>query len=134
MSFLTNLVGQSDSTVLTNTQIQLFLENGASSDYTVRTGVIGGMSNGTPLTGSGGYITPSDGFDETTETNTADNQTAVAGDYNFPSLHNERPEAKSVDQVRFDGSALKVAHVNGDTVLYICVITSAGDISAKYVS
>jgi len=118
MSFLANLTGQSVSTVLTSAQIQLFLDNGASCDYTVRQGVISGMGDGTALTGSGGIITPSS-FDETTETKTPD----TVGS-----------EAKSLDLVRFDGQALKVNHANGDTVLYICVITSAGDIVGKYVS
>ena len=67
MALLTNLTGQSIGAVLTTSQIQIFLSRGAFCDYTVRQGVISGMSNGTPLTGSGGIITPSS-FDETTLT------------------------------------------------------------------
>jgi|SRR5271166_5752672 len=118
MAIPTDLVGQSAGNVLLSSQIKLYLDNGASSDYTVRQGTVHGMANGAALTGSGGYITPSS-FDETTETTTPD----TAG-----------PEAKELNQVRFDGAALKIAHVNGDTVLYICVIDSAGDIVGKYVS
>lgn len=126
MSFLANLVGQSVGAVLTSAQVQLFLDNGASSDYTVRQGVISGMSNGTAGIGSGGNITPSS-FDETTETNTPDNQAATPGD-----AHGS--EAVSQNIVQFEGNSLLVNHVNGDTVKYICVITSAGDIDGRYVS
>jgi hypothetical protein len=133
MALLANLTGQSAGAVLTTAQISLFLDNGASSDYTVRQGVITGMSNGTPITGSGGEITPSS-FNETTETNTADNQSAPVVTGQAAAHDTVGAEAKSVNVVRFDGQALKVAHVVGDTVLYICVITSAGDIVGKYVS
>jgi hypothetical protein len=118
LPILTNLTGQSVGNVLLPTQISIALDNGATCDYTVRQGVISGMGDGIALIGSGGRITPST-FDETTETKTPD----TAG-----------PEAKSVNLVRFDGSALKVNHANGDTVLYVCVINSAGDIVGKYVS
>jgi len=109
-----------------SSQIKIYLDNGASCDYTVRQGIVHGMSNGTALTGGGGYITPST-EDETTLTHTPDNQAATTGD-------TQGSEAVSVNEVRFDGEALKVTHANGDTVLYICVITSAGDIAGKYVS
>ncbi len=171
MAYLANLTGQSESAVLNNTQIQLFLDNGSSCDYTVRKGIIGGMSNGTALTGSGGYITPDANFDETTETGdapldatanelvgsvydtvstprtatvgTPDNASApviapnpesALGPVTGSTTQAKGPEAVSLNQVRFDGQALKVNHVNGDTVLYICVITSDGDIVGKYVS
>ncbi len=149
MAYLANLTGQSESAVLNNTQIQLFLDNGSYCDYTVRKGIIGGMSNGTALTGSGGYITPDANFDETTETGgtatvgTPDNASApviapnpesALGPVTGSTTQAKGPEAVSRNQVRFDGQALKVSHVNGDTVLYICVITSAGDIVGKYVS
>lgn len=126
MSFLANLTGQSVNAVLSNTTISIAIDDGASCDYTVRQGVIGGMSNGAALIGSGGHITPST-FDETLQTHTSDAQTPGAGD-------SVGSEAKEVNVVRFDGNALKVAHSNGDTVLYICVITSAGDIVGKLVS
>ncbi len=143
MAYLANLTGQSESAVLNNTQIQLFLDNGSYCDYTVRKGIIGGMSNGTALTGSGGYITPDANFDETTETGAPDNASApviapnpesALGPVTGSTTQAKGPEAVSLNQVRFDGQALKVNHVNGDTVLYICVITSAGDIVGKYVS
>ncbi len=143
MAYLANLTGQSESAVLNNTQIQLFLDNGSYCDYTVRKGIIGSMSNGTALTGSGGYITPDANFDETTETGARDNASApviapnpesALGPVTGSTTQAKGPEAVSLNQVRFDGQALKVNHVNGDTVLYICVITSAGDIVGKYVS
>jgi len=121
MALPNDLVGQSAGTVLLPSQIKIYIENGESSDYTVRQGVVQGMANGTAISGSGGYIIPSS-FDETTETNTSDAQAGL------------EPEAKAVNQVRFDGQALKVNHANGDTVLYIACITSAGDIVGKYVS
>jgi len=118
MSVLANLTGQSVGAVLPASSFNFALDNGASCDYTVRQGVISGMSDGAALIGSGGIITPST-FDETTETKTPD----TAG-----------TEAKSANLVRFDGQALKVAHSNGDTVLYVCVVTSAGDLAGKLVS
>ena len=130
---LTNLSSKSVNDVLTSSDITLYLDNGASTDWTVRLGVIGGMENGTALTGSGGYITPAS-KDETDLTHTKDDQVLVAGDVNHLSVDAEHTEAVSVNQVRFDGNALKVNHVNGDTVKYVCVITSAGDICGKYVS
>jgi hypothetical protein len=135
MATLSNLTGQSAGTVLTTAQISLFLDNGAYSDYTVRQGVITGMSNGTALTGSGGEITPS--VDETVdvETRTPDNQTAPTVTGQAGGSHDTGvSEATSQNIVRFDGAALKVNHSVGDTVLYICVRTSAGDIVGKYVS
>jgi hypothetical protein len=126
MAALANLTGQSIGSVLTSTQVPIFLDNGSSCDFTVRQGVIGGMSNGTALTGSGGHIVPST-FDETTETKNPDNQAPTSGD-----AHGSEGVAQNI--VRFDGAALKVNHANGDTVLYICVITSAGDIVGKFVS
>jgi hypothetical protein len=117
------------------------------------------MSNGTPLTGSGGIITPST-FDETDETGkgpedyidpataAADGRTSrsdnagTKDDQSAPTVTGQAGgshdtgvvEAISLNKVRFDGQALKVAHVNGDTVKYICVVTDAGDIIGKYVS
>lgn len=170
MALLTNLAGQSVGAVLTTSQIQIFLSRGSFCDYTVRQGVISGMSNGTPLTGSGGIITPSS-FDETTLTGkgpedyttqteigtpevfttvsaagsdnpgTSDAQSVPAVVLNPESANNppqsnqsKGVEAVSLNLVRFDGQALKVQHANGDTVLYICVITDAGDVVGKYVS
>ena len=126
MALLTNLTGQSVGAVLNNTtQLGITISNGEYSDFTVRQGVISGMSNGTALTGSGGVITPST-YNETLETEEGGAEPGT------PSTAG--PEAKSVNLVRFDGQALKVAHLNGDTVLYIACVTDGDDIVGKYVS
>jgi hypothetical protein len=160
MALLADLSTKNAGDVVVNgVDVQITIERGAYSDFMVRAGVIGGMSNGTALTGSGGHITPSS-EDETTltgkgpedyidpATGVADTRTSRADDAGTPDNQSAPTvtgqaggshdtgvvEAISLNQVRFDGLALKVAHVNGDTVKYVCVITSAGDIVGKYVS
>jgi|SRR5208337_3131333 len=152
MSLLANLSGKSVNDVVTNgVDVQITISRGAFCDFTVRQGVISGMSNGTALTGSGGIITPSM-FDETDETGkgpedyidphtgTTDTRTSTSDnpgtkdDQVVPAGQAKGVEAVTLNLVRFDGLALKVNHVNGDTVKYICVITDAGDVVGKYVS
>ena len=162
MAAQANLTSNSAGDVLTAAQAGITLDRGAYTDYTVRTGKISSMSNGTALTGSGGIITPdvSGGLDETTLTGkgpedyidpatgnadtrtsrsdnpgTGDNQSAPTVTGQAGGSHDTGVvEAISQNCVRFDGLALKVAHVNGDDVKYICVITSSGDIMGKLVS
>ena len=149
------------NTVTNGVDVSITISRGSYSDFTVRAGIISGMSNGTALTGSGGIITPPS-EDETTlagkgpedyidpHTGTTDARTSTSdntaggrcGDQTAPTVTNQAggshdagvAEATSLNLVRFDGAALKVTHVNGDTVKYICVITDAGDIVGKYVS
>jgi hypothetical protein len=162
MAAQANLTSNSAGDVLTASQAGITLDRGAYTDYTVRTGKISSMSNGTALTGSGGIITPDavGGLDETTltgkgpedyidpATGNADTRTSRADDAGTPDNQSAPTvtgqaggshdtgvvEAISQNLVRFDGQALKVAHVNGDTVKYICVVTDAGDLTGKYVS
>ena len=157
---LANLSSKSVNDVCNSTtEVSITLDRGAFCDYTVRAGVISGMSNGAALTGSGGVITPST-FDETDltgkgpedyidpHTGTTDARTSTADnagtkdDQSAPTVTGQAGgshdtgvvKAITHNIVRFDGAALKVAHVNGDTIKYICVVTSAGDLVGKYVS
>jgi hypothetical protein len=160
MALLADLSSKSVNDTVTNgVDVSITISRGAYSDFTVRAGVISGMSNGTALTGSGGIITPST-FDETDltgdgpedyidpHTGTTDARTSTSAnvgtkdDQSAPTVTGQAGgshdtgvvEAISLNKVRFDGQSLKVAHVNGDTVKYICVVTDAGDIVGKYVS
>ncbi len=159
---LANLSSKSyGNTVVNGVDVSITISRGMYSDFTVRQGVISGMSNGTALTGSGGAIIPSGSTpDETTLTGkgpedyidpatgiadtrtartdaagTPDNQSAPTVTGQAGGSHDTGVvEAISQNLVRFAGSDLKVNHVNGDTVKYICVITDAGDIAGAYVS
>src|ERR1039458_693810 len=53
------------NTVTNGVDVSITISRGSYSDFTVRAGIISGMSNGTALTGSGGIITPPS-EDETT--------------------------------------------------------------------
>ena len=160
MALLTDLSSKSAGDVVTNgVDVAITISRGAFSDFTVRAGVVSGMSNGTALVGSGGIITPSI-EDETTlpgkgpedyidpATATTDTRTSTSDDAGTPDNQSAPTvtgqaggshdtgvvEAISQNLVRFAGSDLKLNHVNGDTVKYICVITDAGDITGAYVS
>ena len=101
---LSNLTGQTPGTVLTSEQFSPLLDRGASCDQTVRQGTINGLNPD----GSGtGNIVPDD------------NLTVQSGQQNI---------------VRAGAGDVVVAHVNGDTVLFVCVVNSAQDLTAQLVS
>jgi hypothetical protein len=101
---LSNLTGQTPGTVLTLDEFDPLLDRGASCDQTVRQGTIYGLNPD----GSGtGNILPDD------------NLTVQSGQQNI---------------VRAGAGDIVVPHVNGDTVLFVCVVNSAQDLTAQLVS
>ncbi len=106
-TLLTNLTGQAVGTVLTTAQFNPVLDKGASCDMTVRQGTIYGLES--PSGHGTGLIAP-----------IGVNLALRAGQQNI---------------VRA-GEADKVAppYVNGQTVLFVRVVTSAGDLTAKLVT
>ncbi|HTC50125.1 MAG TPA: hypothetical protein VK722_22585 [Candidatus Aquilonibacter sp.] len=111
---LSNLTGQTPGTVLTLDEFDPLLDLGASCDQTVRQGTIYGLNP--DGSGTGNIVPDGSGTGNIVPD---DNLTVQSGQQNI---------------VRAGAGDIVVPHVNGDTVLFVCVVNSAQDLTAQLVS